>query len=84
MTKDSPVTITAQPRGRKVIISRVFNAPQELVFKTYTDLNLEPQFWGPKELTTTVDEMDVRFGGVWRYVQRGPNGNSPSKACFTT
>ncbi len=75
MTEDNPVTITAEPGGREIIISRVFNAPRELVFKTYKDPNLVPQWWGPKEFTTTVDEMDVRFGGVWRYVQRGPDGN---------
>jgi uncharacterized protein YndB with AHSA1/START domain len=75
MTEDSLVTITAEPRGREVIITRIFEAPRDLVFKACTDPNLIPQWWGPKEYTTAVDEMDVRFGGIWRYVQRGPEGN---------
>jgi hypothetical protein len=75
MTGDNPVTLTAEPRRREVVIARVFDAPRELMFKTCTDPNLIKQWWGPNESSTAVDEMDVRFGGVWRYVQRGPDGN---------
>lgn len=75
MTEDNLVTITAEPQGHEVIITRIFDAPRELVFKACTDPNLIPQWWGPKEFTTTVDVMEFRFGGVWRYVQRGPDGN---------
>ena len=75
MTEDNPVTLTAEPRGREVVIARVFDAPRELVFKKCTDPNLIKQWRGPNEYSTAVDEMDVRFGGVWRYVQRGPDGN---------
>jgi uncharacterized protein YndB with AHSA1/START domain len=32
-----------------------------------------PQWWGPKQFTTTVQEIDVRPGGVWRYVMHGPD-----------
>ena len=56
-------------------MTRVFDAPRDLVFKTMTDPNLIPQWWGSKRLTTTVDMMDVRPGGVWRFVQLGPDGN---------
>jgi uncharacterized protein YndB with AHSA1/START domain len=45
------------------------------VFNACTNPNLIPQWWGPKEFTTAVDVMDVKFGGVWRYVQHGPYGN---------
>ncbi len=65
----------AEPGRQEVIITRVFDAPRELVFKTYTDPNLIPQWWGPKSLTTTVEKMDVRPGGVWRFVQRDAGGN---------
>lgn len=56
------------------VITRVFDAPRELVFKAYTDPALIPKWWGPRGFTTTVDKMEVRLGGVWRFVQRGQDG----------
>ncbi len=61
--------------GREIIMTRVFDAPRELVFKIMADPNALPQWWGPRILTTVVDKMDVRQGGVWRYVQRDLDGN---------
>jgi uncharacterized protein YndB with AHSA1/START domain len=63
------------PSDLEIAMSRVFDAPRELVFKVCTDPNLVPQWWGPRSLTTKVDKMDVRPDGVWRFVQRGPDGN---------
>ena len=60
---------------REVKIERVFDAPRELVFRAYTDPGLIARWWGPGNLTTTVEQMDVRPGGNWRYVQRDPDGN---------
>jgi uncharacterized protein YndB with AHSA1/START domain len=65
----------AEPGKQESIITRIFDAPRESVFKTYTDPNLIPQWWGPKNLTTTVEKMDARPGGVWRIVQRDAEGN---------
>ena len=47
----------------------------ELVFRADTDPTLIAQWWGPAYLTTTVEKMDVRPGGGWRYVQRDTDGN---------
>jgi uncharacterized protein YndB with AHSA1/START domain len=66
---------TIEPGKQEIIMTRTFDAPRDLVFKTMTDPNLIPQWWGPRYLTTTVDEMDLRPGGRWRYVQRDPQGN---------
>jgi len=71
----SKLNVVAEAGTHEIVISRTFNAPRELVFKTMTDPNLIPQWWGPKNLTTAVDKMDVKMGGVWRYVQRDANGN---------
>jgi len=60
---------------RAIRMSRIFDAPRPLVWRVYTDPELVPQWWGPRYLTTIVDKMDVRVGGVWRYIQRGPDGN---------
>lgn len=59
----------------KVVIERTFDAPIDLVFKTLTDPDAIPGWWGKKSHTTTVDQMDVRPGGAWRYVSRDPDGN---------
>lgn len=59
---------------REIVITRVIDAPRELVFKVWTDPKHVVQFWGPNGFTTTIDEMDVRPGGVWRFVMHGPDG----------
>ena len=56
-------------------MSRVFDAPRELVWKACTDPELLPKWWGPRYLTTVVDKMDVKVGGVWRYIQKDAEGN---------
>ena len=64
------------PAGRQeIIVTRTYKAPRELVYKIVTDPKLIPQWWGPKILTTTVEKMEVRPGGQWRFVQRDPQGN---------
>jgi uncharacterized protein YndB with AHSA1/START domain len=67
--------LIAEPGKQEIVITRVFDAPRELVFKVSMDPNLIPRWWGPKSLTTTVDKMDVRTGGVWRFVQQDADGN---------
>jgi uncharacterized protein YndB with AHSA1/START domain len=74
MRNTGALTVTT-PSDREIVMTRVFDAPRELVFKAYTDPSLIPQWWGPRGFTTTVDQMDVRPGGVWRFVQRGPDGS---------
>jgi uncharacterized protein YndB with AHSA1/START domain len=59
---------------RELIFTRVFDAPRELVFKAWTDPRHLVQWWGPNGFTTSVYEMDVRPGGVWRLTMRGPDG----------
>ncbi|MBD0383989.1 SRPBCC family protein [Paenibacillus sedimenti] len=60
--------------GQELRITRIFNAPRELVFKAWTDPEHLPKWWGPKGFTITVQEIDIRPGGVWRYVMHGPDG----------
>jgi uncharacterized protein YndB with AHSA1/START domain len=40
-----------------------------------TDPTLIPRWWGSNGYTTTVDKMEVRMGGIWRYVSRDADGN---------
>jgi len=57
-----------------ISMTRVFDAPREIVFKAYTDPNIIPQWWGLRSSTTIVDKMDMRPGGEWRFVQHSANG----------
>ena len=62
----SGTRIIAERGKQEVIITRVFDAPRELVFEAYTDRNLISQWLGPRRFATIVETMDVRPGGAWR------------------
>jgi uncharacterized protein YndB with AHSA1/START domain len=66
---------TVKREELKVILDRVFDAPREAVWKVLTDPKSIPKWWGPRNMTTTVDKMDVRAGGAWRYINRDDAGN---------
>jgi uncharacterized protein YndB with AHSA1/START domain len=72
MTK---VSLLAEPGKQMIRIIYIYEAPRELVWKIYTDPKLTPRWWGPANLKTNVEEMDVRTGGSWRIVQHDPEGN---------
>jgi uncharacterized protein YndB with AHSA1/START domain len=57
-----------------VVITRTFSAPRELVWKAWTDPAMVAQWWGPKDFTNPVCEMDVRVGGRIYIVMRAPGG----------
>jgi uncharacterized protein YndB with AHSA1/START domain len=59
---------------RELVITRVFAAPRELVWKVWTQPEHIAQWWGPRGFTTAVTEMDFRVGGRSRYVMKGPDG----------
>jgi uncharacterized protein YndB with AHSA1/START domain len=72
MTK---LNLIAEPGKQEIVMTQVFDAPRELVFKAHTDPKLIPQWWGPRRFTTTVERMDAKMGGIWRFVQQDANGN---------
>lgn len=59
---------------REIVIERVFDAPRDLVFDAWTDPNAVSQWFGPNGFMLTIHEMDVRAGGVWRFIMHGPDG----------
>lgn len=59
---------------REIVVSRVFDAPRELVFEVFTTPEHVVHWWGPDGFTNTIYEMDVRPGGIWRFVMHGPDG----------
>ncbi|NWJ48326.1 MAG: SRPBCC family protein [Chloroflexi bacterium] len=66
----SKIKLIAEPGKQEIVITRVFDAPRNLVFETYINPDVIPKWWGPSKYVTTVDKMEVRTGGIWRYVQR--------------
>ena len=75
----------AEPSAdREIVISRVFDAPRELVWQAMTDPERVILWWGPRGFTTTIKQMDVRPGGVWKLVMHGPDGvDYPNFSVFT-
>jgi uncharacterized protein YndB with AHSA1/START domain len=64
-----------EPGRQDIVITRVFDAPREIVFKAMTDPELIAKWWGPARYETIVEEADVRPGGVWRFINRDTEGN---------
>ena len=67
--------IVAEPGVPQIVITREFDAPRELLFRAHTDPALLVQWLGPRELTMTIDRLEARDGGRWRYIHRDANGN---------
>lgn len=68
---------------REIVITRTFDAPRDLVFKVWTDPDHVKEWWGPEGFTTTNIEMNVRAGGIWRFIMHGPDGTDfPNKVVF--
>lgn len=67
------LTVTAQA-DREIVMSRVFNAPRTLVFDAWTKPELFTRWFGPRDWTVPICEIDLRPGGSYRYLLRGPDG----------
>ena len=69
---------------REIVLTRVFDAPRERVFDAFTGAEHLSHWWGPRGFTTTTREMDVRPGGVWRFVMHAPDGTDyPNRVVYT-
>ena len=58
----------------RMTITRIFDAPRELVWKAWTDPKYVMQWWGPKGFTAPVCKMDFRVGGKFLCCMRSPDG----------
>jgi uncharacterized protein YndB with AHSA1/START domain len=59
-------TATKTSADKELIITRIFDAPREVVFKAWTDPRQAKNWWGPRGYPAVHLTMDVRPGGVWR------------------
>jgi uncharacterized protein YndB with AHSA1/START domain len=65
---------TPEPAGREFSISRTFDAPRDIVFSTWTEPGHLARWWGPRDFSCPVCEVDLRVGGSYRIVMRSPDG----------
>jgi uncharacterized protein YndB with AHSA1/START domain len=69
---------------RELLLTRVLNAPIELVWEVWTDPAHIAQWWGPNGFTNTITTMDVKPGGEWNLIMHGPDGTDyGNKSVFT-
>ncbi len=57
------------------VISRVFDAPRNLVWQAFTEPERMRQWWGPKGFSVIVSKMDLRPGGTYLYGMKAPDGS---------
>ncbi len=68
---------------RNIVLTRIIDAPRELVFQAWTDPKQLARWWGPKGFTNPVCEVDANPGGALRMVMRAPDGAEyPMKGVF--
>lgn len=59
---------------REIKLTRVLNAPIELVWEVWTDAKHIKEWWGPNGFTNTISKMDLKVNGEWDLVMHGPDG----------
>src|SRR6476660_2558986 len=65
---------TSATADREIVVSRLINAPRELVFEAFTEVRHLSRWWGPNGFTTTTRAFEFRVGGEWDFVMHGPDG----------
>ena len=71
---------TTTPSDREIVLTRLFDAPRRLVFDAMTKPEHVRRWWGKLDdkHSVPVCEIDLRPGGAWRFVGRGPEGDFPA------
>jgi len=70
------------PLDREIVLSRVIDAPREMVFDAWIDPEQLTAWFGPKGLTIETHEIDIREGGVWRFDMVGPEVRYDNRMTF--
>ena len=68
------MTTTQTAAGSDFVLSRVFDAPRDLVWKCFTDPARMTEWWGPKDVKVVKAAMDLRVGGTYHYGMQTPDG----------
>jgi uncharacterized protein YndB with AHSA1/START domain len=68
--------MSEQAKSPDFVLSRVLEAPRELVWKAFTEPERMAQWWGPKGFTVIDSKMDLRPGGIYHYGMKAPDGSA--------
>ncbi len=68
------MTKAAANKTERMVVTRIFDAPRELVWKAWTDPKYVMQWWGPKGFTSPVCKIDFRVGGKFLFCMKTPDG----------
>jgi uncharacterized protein YndB with AHSA1/START domain len=68
--------------GRTLTLTRTFDAPRDLVFKTWTDAKHLKAWWGPRGSDNGETRIDLRPGGKIFIQMRGPGFDHPMGGTF--
>ena len=72
--KNNLTSVIVEPDKQKLIITREFDAAQELVWKAWTDPEKFMKWWGPKNFSSPSYKADFKVGGKYLYCMRSPEG----------
>jgi len=73
VTSSGTATVTL-PTDTQILITREFDAPKHLVYRAWTAPELVKRWWHANRGEVTLAEIDLRVGGMWRYVSRSEDG----------
>jgi uncharacterized protein YndB with AHSA1/START domain len=73
VTSSGTATVTL-PSDEQILITRAFDAPKHLVYKAWTTPELVKRWWHANRGQVTIAEIDLRVGGMWRYVSVTDDG----------
>ena len=74
MTRYGSATVTL-PSDREIRITRLFDAPADLVFAAWTTPDYVRQWWGSDDMPVISCDIDLQVGSGWRYVVRATDGS---------
>ena len=61
------------PTDCEIVLTRVFDAPRNMVFDAFTKPELLKRWFGPRGWSLVTCEVDFRVGGKWRFILEGPD-----------
>jgi uncharacterized protein YndB with AHSA1/START domain len=71
---NSGKAVVTLPTDTQILITREFDAPKHLVYKAWTTPELIRRWWAGNRGEVTLAEVDLRVGGMWRYVMVANGG----------
>ncbi|BFT72282.1 SRPBCC family protein [Paenibacillus sp. P36] len=75
MSHNNETNIAAAQVGDcEIVITRVFDAPRELVFEAWTNEEQLSKWWGPRGFSSTFQKFEMRPGGTCEFIMHGPDG----------